>query len=301
MVKHKTRMRLKAEEDRRKKRKNKRNAFPEVGNASQESLSSAGINNQFIDPTQVSQLSDKRFSLGQRQNMAIHLGKLIGNRNIQRMGIATGAAPNAGWQVVPRVHRGRVRAALALINDWVANNPRLSTYFRHNAPGGTNATLQTVAARAQVWEMVNEGNLGESYAGGSDMAYDPYIFRIGRWQIASTLLHEMGHLASFATEAQCEDTLEAARAYCPFIESISPRQGRVGDEITITGMSFGPTQTADDKVEFNGVDAGMAVSWSWSHAGGEIKVCIPTGASTGPLCVVNNNIRSNEVNFSVLP
>jgi hypothetical protein len=149
--------------------------------------------------------------------------------------------------------------------------------------------------------MVNEGSLGESYVGGSEMAYDPYIFRIGKWQIASTLLHEMGHLASFATEAQCEDTLEAARAYCPFIGSISPRQGRVGDEITITGMSFGPTQTADDKVEFNGVDAGMAVSWSWSHAGGEIKVRIPAGASTGPLCVVNNNIRSNEVNFTVLP
>jgi hypothetical protein len=56
-----------------------------------------------------------------------------------------------------------------------------------------------------------------------------------------------------------------------------------------------------NKVEFNDVDAGVAVSWKWSHAGGEIKVRVPTGASSGPVVVINNNIRSNEVKFRVLP
>jgi hypothetical protein len=237
----------------------------------------------------------------QRQSLAIHLNQLVGNHTVQRLSIASGASPNADWQTVPANHRARVRGGLSIIDDLVASSDRLKNYFKNNAPGGTDATLANVASRAKIWEMKNEGNLGESYEGGSDMAYDPYIYRIGRWQIASTLLHEMGHLARFPTEELCEQTLEAARAYSPFIESIAPQQARVGDEVTIRGMSFGPSQTAVDRVEFSGVDAGTVVSWRWSHAGGEIRVRVPAGATSGPVTVISNNIRSNEVRFRVMP
>jgi len=277
---------------------------------------------------QAKRFGDERFPKVQRQDMVSRLGQLLGNRHLQRviadlpesdqtfeavppeatstasvqlMSIAAGAAPNADWLPIPKKHKGRVRAALSIINDMVANSTRLKTYFKHNSPGGTDATLANVATRANVWEMKNAGNLGESYEGGNDMAYDPYIYRIGKWQIASTLLHEMGHMAKFPKEEICEETLEAARAYCPFIESVTPRQARVGDEITIKGMSFGPKQTETDKIECNGVDAGSATSWVWTHAGGEIKVPVPAGATSGPVVIINNNIRSNGVNFRVLP
>ena len=327
MTKQKTSLIVKSKEKIQKKPGWKQSIALEAESDSQERPSAERVDLDNKALYQPSQLSDKRLSTIHRQSQAIRLGKLLGNHylqremaslpdqeqpveasplesnemDVQRMSIAMGPTTDADWKVVPPKHRGRVRAALAILNDWVANNTRLRTYFRHNAPGGTNATLQNVANRAQVWELRKEERLGLSVLGGSDMAYDTLIYRIGKWQIASTLLHEMGHLANIRDEKICEEALEAARAYCPFIESIVPRQGRVGDEVTIKGISFGPSQTADDKVEFNGVDAGMAVSWSWSDAGGEIKVRVPAGAATGPVCIINNNIRSNGVNFTVLP
>lgn len=272
---------------------------------------------------QAKRLGDEWFSKVQRQDMVSRLGQLLGNRHLQRvinalpeseqttkayppetptriqlMTIAKGAGPSAIWQEVPKKHRGRVRAAINIIDDMVANSTRLKNYFKQNAPGGTDNTLQDVYDRANVWELKTEGDLGRRNA--DNIAYDPYIYRIGKWQIASTLLHEMGHMAKFPKEEICEETLEAARAYCPFIESVTPRQARVGDEITIKGMSFGPKQTETDKIEFNGVDAGSATSWVWTHAGGEIKVRVPAGATSGPVAIINNNIRSNGVNFTVL-
>ena len=133
------------------------------------------------------------------------------------------------------------------------------------------------------------------------MAYDPKIYRIGKWQIAATLLHEMGHLASFATEEDCENAMEVGRVYAPFINSVAPGSARVGDEVVIKGMSFGFSQGDSDKVEFNGVDAGKVKSWTWTHAGGEIRVKVPAGATSGPLVVINNTVRSNEFPFSLLP
>jgi hypothetical protein len=201
--------------------------------------------------------------------------------------------------VVPATHRARADAALQAIQNQVNNNRRLQNYFRDTAPGGTNNTLSQVASRAIVWEVINEGSLGEAW-GSNDIAYDPFMYRMGWVSIAATLLHEMGHLAGFLTEAECEQAPEMGWTYAPFLQSITPRQGRVGDEITIQGISFGASQTDTDHVEFNGVDAGKSVSWTWSHAGGEIHVRVPAGATTGPVVIINNNVRSNGVNFTVL-
>jgi len=328
MAKQKTSLKFKAEENSLEESKNKRKPEQKVGIASTASPLNDQINSEYVDPPRISQIGDKRFSLAKRQNLVIGLGKLMGNHNVQReiaplldqerlsevspaesgsknvqkFAIAAGPSASADWRVVPAAHRPRVNEAITILDDWVANKTRLRNYFRDKAPGGTNATLQNTANNAQIWELINEGNLGLGDMPGSNISYDTLIYRLGKWQIASTLLHELAHNAGIANEKTAEETLEAARAYCPYIMSIAPHQGRAGDEVTIKGISFGPQQSADDKVEFNGVDAGAAVSWTWSHAGGcVVKVRVPAGAASGPICVINNNVRSNEVNFTVLP
>ncbi len=220
---------------------------------------------------------------------------------IRRWAFGTGAAPSADWQVVPAGHQARVRAAMNIITR-KARTARLINYFRDHAPGGTANTLAQVLNRARVWELRNEGSLGMSFEGGSDMAYDPYMYRLGRWQIAATLLHEMGHLARFPTEEECEGAIDAGRTYAPYIESVQPRAARVGQVVIIRGITFGRSQGTRDRVLFNGVDAGAALSWSWQHnTQGQIRVRVPAGATSGPLVVVNNNVRSNQVSFRVIP
>jgi len=99
------------------------------------------------------------------------------------------------------------------------------------------------------------------------MAYDTDVYRIGRWQIAATLLHEMGHLARFPTKAECENTMDAANTYAPLIRSVRPRRVTPGDTVTISGISFGPSQESTDRITLNGADVGRALSWRWRHAG----------------------------------
>jgi|GEM_PF-6466893 len=223
------------------------------------------------------------------------------DNKVQLLSIGPGPTADLDWRAVPRGHRPRVRSAMKIIND-VSRNRRLINYFRDHAPGGTLNTLPNVVNRAVIWELRNAGELGLSTEGGNDMAYDTYIYRIGKWQIAATLIHEMGHLASLPTEAECEGAPEAARTYAPFIESISPVSARVGEEVTITGLSFGPSQSNVDHVQFNGVDAGAANTWHWRHnTQGVIRINVPVGATSGNVVVINNRVRSNAVRFNVIP
>jgi hypothetical protein len=218
---------------------------------------------------------------------------------VQRISIPRVATADADWQMVPREHLARVRAAVAILHQKV-RSPRLITYFRDNAPGGTLSTLQQVSNRARVWELRTEGSQGMAIEGGNDMAYDTLMYRIGRWQIAATLLHEMGHLASFATEELCERAIDAGNVYAPFIQSVQPRQAAPGEQVTIRGMSFGPRQESTDRVTFGGMDAGRVPTWEWQHAGGgTIQARVPAGATGGPIVVENNRIPSNAVPFRV--
>lgn len=134
------------------------------------------------------------------------------------------------------------------------------------------------------------------------MAYDTDVYRIGRWQIAATLLHEMGHLARFPTKAECENTMDAANTYAPLIRSVRPRRVTPGDTVTISGISFGPSQESTDRITLNGADVGRALSWRWRHAGqGQIRFRVPQGAASGPLVVENNRVRSNAVSLTIVP
>lgn len=69
----------------------------------------------------------------------------------------------------------------------------------------------------------------------------------------------------------------------------------------INGMGFGPSQGPADRVEFNGVDTGRASLWEYTTpALGHIQVRVPAMATSGPVIVFNNRVRSNELQFTVI-
>ncbi|OGU57305.1 MAG: hypothetical protein A2X64_06225 [Ignavibacteria bacterium GWF2_33_9] len=95
-------------------------------------------------------------------------------------------------------------------------------------------------------------------------------------------------------------TLESNGSYLiignnsPIITTLSATNGKVGDEITITGNNFGNTQTSS-YVEFNGIKATAYTQWSNTS----IKVKVPVGATSGDVTVTVGAITSNGVNFTV--
>ena len=75
----------------------------------------------------------------------------------------------------------------------------------------------------------------------------------------------------------------------PYVTSVSPLVGGVGDTVTITGSNFGDTQ-GTSVVEFNGAIA-SATSWSSSQIAATVPSAVPPGP--GPVTVVVNSIQSN--------
>jgi len=82
----------------------------------------------------------------------------------------------------------------------------------------------------------------------------------------------------------------------PEISSINPTSAKIGDEITINGLNFEDAQ-GKSIVSFKGKNAVDYISWSDT----QIKVKVPSGAQTGNLSVTVNGIKSNDVDFQVIP
>ena len=80
----------------------------------------------------------------------------------------------------------------------------------------------------------------------------------------------------------------------PFITYLTPDNGSVGDEITITGINFGSARETST-VAFNGTEATEYAKWNDF----EIKVKIPAGATSGKLFVTANGHKSNKWDFTI--
>lgn len=79
------------------------------------------------------------------------------------------------------------------------------------------------------------------------------------------------------------------------ITGFSPERGREGDEITITGTNFDPT-TANNTVKFNGTTATVSAATEI-----ELKVKVPTGATTGKVTIDANGESVTSTNdFTVI-
>jgi N-acetylneuraminic acid mutarotase len=79
------------------------------------------------------------------------------------------------------------------------------------------------------------------------------------------------------------------------INSFSPPSGEVGTEVTITGKNFSTTKT-ENSVSFNGTAATVKEA-----SASQLKVNVPSGATTGPIKVtVGNNSATSTASFEVL-
>ena len=75
----------------------------------------------------------------------------------------------------------------------------------------------------------------------------------------------------------------------PEITGITPTSGGIGQSVTINGSGFGATQGSSSS-QFNGASATSITSWSDT----QIVAIVPSGASTGPVTVIENGIGSNR-------
>jgi hypothetical protein len=80
----------------------------------------------------------------------------------------------------------------------------------------------------------------------------------------------------------------------PIVTNVSPGKGRVGTEVRILGSGFGNSQ-GSSTVTFSG-SIGNPRYWSET----EIVVPVPEGATTGPLVVTVDHVRSKAMRFVVL-
>ncbi len=80
------------------------------------------------------------------------------------------------------------------------------------------------------------------------------------------------------------------------LSSISPTASRIGDTISISGISFG-TKRDSSYISFNALNVKDYISWSDTL----VKVKVPIGTLTGKVSLTLNMIKSNEIVFSVVP
>jgi uncharacterized protein (TIGR02145 family) len=82
----------------------------------------------------------------------------------------------------------------------------------------------------------------------------------------------------------------------PSISGIFPTSGLVGDQITISGASFGSVR-GTNYVSFNGTNVTQYVSWSEAS----IVVKVPSGTSSGKVIAMIGSIQTNQVDFTMIP
>lgn len=239
----------------------------------------------------------------------VHTVQQNGARRIQRVPSYGAAAPgHPNWRVVPNDQRNRVNTAINLIGN-VVNNDECTTYFEDNCTDGRGAnSLQHAYDNAVVYNLnTNDTTYGSSVNASNDIAYNNTSYNMGRWFLASTLLHEMFHTCDPTIDAQdeidAENAIETCRLYTPILSNVAPASAAVGDAVTLTGVSFGASQRRNDKVFFNNIEAGTATKWGYTgtpgSSQGEIIVTVPAGATSGTVKVVNNGVSSNEKPFTV--
>jgi hypothetical protein len=152
---------------------------------------------------------------------------------------------------------------------------------------------------------VDDNVFGARQRPGADIAFNLRAFRIGRFMMASTLLHEMFHTCDPTVdqntrELNSENAVEACRLHTPWIDEVTPRRAASGTQVTIRGWGFGPIRNAVDEVRLGGI-AATIVSWGFmtdTSSRVEIVIEVPAGAGAGGIVVINNGVASNTAVFT---
>ena len=136
-----------------------------------------------------------------------------GEATIMRWSYGTGAVPDPTYVVVPEDEKPRVEDGMSIVSRVVSNPknyPRCHKRFQDLCPSPSANELVDRFNAARVWK---ETSTDPSFYYGSSVppdhiAYTERTWRIGRWMIANTAIHEFMHRCGHHTEADIDRTAE---------------------------------------------------------------------------------------------
>ena len=115
-------------------------------------------------------------------------------------------SPQPGYVTIPVGHREVTRWARTKAKSIARTRPSADTYFR-TLPNGRSLT--DLLGDASIWVNYNSGIAHYGEAIGNEIAIGPMSYRIGRWTVLATLIHELAHVdgAPGAPSRQAEEAL----------------------------------------------------------------------------------------------
>lgn len=136
-----------------------------------------------------------------------------GDAAMMRWSYGTGTVPTPTYVEVPDDEKPRVEAGMRIVSRIVnnpRNYPRCHQRFQDLCPSPSATELVDRYNAARVWK---ETDTDPTYYYGSSLspdhiAYTDRTWRIGRWMIANTAIHEMMHRCGHHTEADIDRTAE---------------------------------------------------------------------------------------------
>jgi len=152
-----------------------------------------------------------------KQLLAHELTHVVQQKNqpdhIQRWSYGSGAPPHTDYSVVPRDERGRVTAAMNIIEkvknrpkDW----PRCHKFYQDNCKNGAADTFKQKVNSATIWHDKDNSVWG-SGVDTDHIAYSAETWRWGRWTIAGVMIHEMMHRCGQDNETINDKAITACR------------------------------------------------------------------------------------------
>ena len=111
-----------------------------------------------------------------------------------QINIGDHTSTQAGYLAVPSAHRSALRWARSKASAIAQSVPGADVYFR-TLPNGRS--LRQLLADSSIW--INYAptlnDWGETnFAGGKEIAIGVSAFRMGRWSVLATLIHELAHV-----------------------------------------------------------------------------------------------------------
>ena len=248
-----------------------------------------------------------------RRLMAHELAHVVGDgRSVRRKPEIqkTDHPTRADFLKVPDKEIPRIEAALKIIEK-VSKDAKCKSYFKDKCSGGKEDELQQAIDNAKIYKIAGSGlQFGSSVTRNDPadtrvVAYTPYVHRIGRWQLAASLLHEMFHtciIGSIANEEVVdEEGIQTCGFFTPWIHRVNPASAAVGDEINVEVHRVGSGPDANHKLFLGGTEITKFEKWEFAGAGLDVNFKVPAGATTGDLFFVNHKVESNRVKFTVTP
>lgn len=111
-----------------------------------------------------------------------------------QMNIGDHISPHAGWVSVPNARRGQVRWARTRAKKIARDMASANIYFR-SLPSGRSLTALLNDRTIWINYDPTATEFGaQSVAHPHEIAVGPSAFRIGRWTVLATLIHELAHV-----------------------------------------------------------------------------------------------------------